>query len=824
MNPLLDDQHRRELEVESAIDPDVARERGYRTIGRPSVNDDSPRRELARLGIPGWATRENWYFPGLLIPMYRPTGERISFQWKPARPIPGDGKARKYASVRGHTNRIDVHPRNRDRIVDPTTPLWITEGIKKADSLTSRGLCVVAITGVFNWRSQLGTLGDWEDVPLRGRNVIVCFDADAHTNANVLRAMGRLGRWLKSKGAKPVQYLIVPDSVNGTDVKGVDDFFAGGGALIDLVAATTSTAPRADPPATAELTDSVLAEAVAHDVLEDRFLWCKGLGWLHWDGCRWAECSDESVGEPVRQWAVDRFAEVAKTGDRDAIDAWRCVLSLGKQRAALTLAKGMVERRADEFDAHPDLLNTPGGVVDLRTGDVGPHAPELLLTKTTSGSYRPGYRHGDWDQALTALPDSDTAVWFQARVGQAATGHRAPDGVNVIMQGGGENGKGALGSDGVVPALGDYATLASHKLIADTNEHSEEQATLRGKRLIIAEELTEGRALNVTALKRISDVASITARHVHQRNMTFKATHSLFATTNYVPVVNEVDHGTWRRLVMLPFPFTFRKSWEPLVRATDRHGDPGLKTRIESNVSGQHDAIVTWVVEGAVRWYRDGAVTLRPPAVVVSATDNWRANADRILSFWQARLVAERDACVLARELLDAFNDWLRENGHNRWSKELFAPRFETHGETSRHGVESRKTRDFIGVSRWNGVEKDGFGAPSPLPAQAWAWLGVRFRTDADQEEDLGWDEWDESETTFHREPHTEEFGSDSSRSSQAEHSNGFVTDERRSNGTPGNSRPWPPCGVCGQSLITSESQEIGVCTRCRPATTPAAA
>ena len=143
--------------------------------------------------------------------------------------------------------------------------------------------------------------------------------------------------------------------------------------------------------------------------------------------------------------------------------------------------------------------------------------------------------------------------------------------------------------------------MASHKLIADTNEHSEEQATLRGKRLIIAEELTEKRALNVTAIKRISDVASITARrrapaqHDIQDDAYVVRHHELRPGRR-----EEVDHGTWRRLALCPFPFTFRKPHEGLTRPTDRPGDPGLKdNRIERNVSGQHDAIVTWVVDGA---------------------------------------------------------------------------------------------------------------------------------------------------------------------------------------------------------------------------------
>lgn len=72
---------------------------------------------------------------------------------------------------------------------------------------------------------------------------MVCFDADARTNMNVLRAMVRLGRWLKSKGVGRVLYLIVPGEVNGRKVKGADDYLAAGGTLDGLLAAATTAEP-----------------------------------------------------------------------------------------------------------------------------------------------------------------------------------------------------------------------------------------------------------------------------------------------------------------------------------------------------------------------------------------------------------------------------------------------------------------------------------------------------------------------------------------------------------------------------------------------------
>jgi putative DNA primase/helicase len=733
MSAFLFDQHQRELKQDSAIDPAVVEQRGYESIHRPTNGDQRERERLTRLRIPTWATREDSYFPGLLIPMYGPTGQRVSVQWKPRIPVPNrDGKKMKYASPKGQTSRLDVHPRNRDTIADPTVELWITEGIKKADSLTSRGLCVIAVTGVFNWRSHLGTLGDWEDVPLKGRVVTICYDSDARFNRNVLRAMIRFGRWLKSKGVQRVYYLIVPTESNGTATKGVDDFFAAGGTLVELKAARTTTAPHLGS-TDDTFSDARLAETIADDVLSDQFIWVSGLGWLGWDGRRWAEATDVAATEAVRQYLLDRFGEVVEAlrdghGDKEAVDGWRSMLGAGRMRSVLNLARGIVERKVDELDRDPDLLNTPSGVVDLRSGELLLHDLTLLMTKITDGSYRPGFTHPDWEKALEALPKPERE-WLQVRIGQAITGHPTPDGIMPVLQGAGENGKSALTTDGLVPALGDYASMASTKLFAATKgtEHSEERATLRGKRLLIAEELTEGRSIDVTALKQIQDVTTITARHVFQKNMTFRASHSLFTTTNYTPVVSETDHGTWRRLALLRFPYTFKKPSEPLQAETDRVGDPALKARIRHGADAQQDAIVTWAVEGAMRWYADPATSLTPTAKIKADTLAWQAEADRILGFWNERLIADADRCILTTEMLEAFNSWLQSNGHNEWSKETFGPRFEQHAETVRHGVRRVHPHD-----RPEGLSR--FGWPKEPPARPRVYQGVRFRTASDQE------------------------------------------------------------------------------------------
>jgi P4 family phage/plasmid primase-like protien len=801
------DPARRELEQGSSIDPDVIAERGYESIHRPTNGDQRQRERLRRLGIPTWAIKEDSYFPGLFIPMYGPTGARVSFQWKPRVAVPDRrDKKQKYASPKGQTNRLDVHPRNRDKIADPTAELWVTEGIKKGDSLTSRGVCAISLTGVFNWRSQLGTLGDWEDVPLKGRVVTICFDADARTNSNVLRAMVRFGRWLKSRAVKKVYYLIVPAEIHGKSVKGADDFFTAGGTLGELTAARTTTEPNPDL-ADDTFTDARLAETIADDVLADRFMWVTGLGWLGWDGRRWAEATDVQVGEAMRQYTLDRFAEATEDmrsgkGSKEAIGGWHSMLGTGRMRSVLTLARGIVERKADELDAEPDLINTPTGVVDLQTGVLSQHNPDWLMTKITSGSYRPRYTHPDWDEALGALPESERG-WFQTRVGQAITGHTTPDGMMLLLQGGGENGKSALTTDGPVIALGDYASMASPKLFqfSKGSEHSTERADLRGQRLLIAEELTEGRSIDVTALKQIMDVGMIKARYVHRDNIVFRASHSLFTTTNYIPVVSETDHGTWRRLGLLRFPYTFRKPGEMLQNESDRVGDPTLKARIKQGASGQHDAMVTWAVEGAMRWYADPATSLQPTEKIKADTRAWRADADRILGFWDERLIGDRDACILATEMLDEFNSWLRSNGHNEWSKELFGPRFTQHADTIRHGVEAKQTTQLGGLSR-------RVTAFSPVPARPRVYLGVRFKTASDKENHEDCSSCSTSSETFFYTRNSESFPK--GRAGRAE-----PDSDPYESVTSVTSATGPACQVCGRELTQPHSIQLAMCETC---------
>src|SRR5215207_3952085 len=137
--PHLAEDHRERIRT-SGINLEVACARGYRSV--------ETKAELRRLGFGDAQCR----VPALLIPIHGVAGSTVNYQIRPNEPRIKDGKPVKYELPARSQMALDVHPFIRDRLDDPATPLWITEGIFKADAANSAGLYCIAILGVWNWR------------------------------------------------------------------------------------------------------------------------------------------------------------------------------------------------------------------------------------------------------------------------------------------------------------------------------------------------------------------------------------------------------------------------------------------------------------------------------------------------------------------------------------------------------------------------------------------------------------------------------------------------------------------------------------------------
>ncbi|WNG79958.1 phage/plasmid primase, P4 family [Mycobacterium sp. ITM-2016-00316] len=755
----LRDEHRKIL-IDAGISEEVIESRGYVSVwaSNPGYGHDK------WLEYQGFTNRQRARvagIPGLLIPLLDADGQRWGWQLRHFDIDNGvDSVVPKYASPQGQTMHIDVPPGMGSDLRYPTEPLYVTEGSKKADSAWSRLIQTVAMLGVDCWTGtdeltggKSVALPDWKNIALSDRKVVIAYDSDIRTNKAVMAAADRFARWLKYKKAD-VHILFLPAGSNGEKV-GLDDYLAQGHTESDLEklakpytkvshelwwrAAVDSAGRRDGSRPRPDLTDSDLGELVGDEHMGSYF-WSPALGWLRWDGRRWESVPEPMVFEAVRQ-ALNaiydqRHAAAREIGDESArtnrIRALTALLAASKVRAVLQVAKGR-RTTTEPFDAHPDLLNVANGVIDLRTGELLDHNPELRLTKLCGTRYVPGAGHDDWTAALRALPDEATCTWMQERLGQALTGHSPPDDVLVFLHGGGQNGKTTLLEACKKAVGGDYAVaLPERVLLGQQSDHPTEMMTLRDARLAVAEETPELAHLNIKRLKTLLSGGEITARLIGKDNVTWEPTHTAFLTSNYLPRVDETDHGTWRRLARVSFPFTFRSSRAAIAGPFDLLGDAGLRDRLKSG-QAQREAVLAWLAEGATRWYQAERVCSPFPESVVAATEQWREVSDVVVRYLgDDRVEFDPHSHVMSSELLWDFNSWLKASGHREWSDQTFASRFGDHPRVVAREVEKKtKVRSTLpGLSRCKHRQGDLSSRLQAPPKQFAAWAGLRFCSD----------------------------------------------------------------------------------------------
>jgi putative DNA primase/helicase len=540
------------------------------------------------------------------------------------------------------------------------------------------------------------------------------------------------------------RFLTATESVSGSS-KGGDSILSEEpdlGVAVAAHPADPAAAADGDGPWAAEapdgggvqrLEDAHIGERIAEDHLRGKFLHASGFGWMKFDGRRWAPATDAVVSEVIRQALIEfNRSEAESRAEPARLQQISRMLSASRIRSLTFIARLLLQAEG-QFDAHPDLLNVANGVVDLRTGELRPHDPDLMLTKLAPNEFIPTARHLDWEQALGAVPD-DAVGWLQVRLGQGITGHTVPDDRLVVLKGSGANGKTTI-LDGIREALGpDYAvSMPDRVLLARQGDHPTELMTLRGARLALMEEFPELGHLNVKRLKDALGTGEMTGRLCGRDTVAWKPSHTPIVTTNYLPRVDESDDGTWRRLVLLEFPYRYCRPGTPLRSSWDREGDPRLRERLRNARDGQREAVLAWLISGAVRWYQSDRHLPHDPQSVQDATARWRKNSDVLLRYIDERLAFDPQAQVMATELFEDFNEWLQANGHRPWSDQSFSARFAQHGEAIANGVQKKRARQSpqMCLSRRLNRVSWATGVPTGIvsPAQFTAWVGVRFQT-----------------------------------------------------------------------------------------------
>jgi P4 family phage/plasmid primase-like protien len=319
--------------------------------------------------------------------------------------------------------------------------------------------------------------------------------------------------------------------------------------------------------------------------------------------------------------------------------------------AMVSLAESDLAARVADFDADPWLLNCDNGVLDLRTGQLSPHAPTQRITKIAGAAYDPGATCPLWLRFLDRVFDHDQSVidFIQRAAGYTLTGQIIEQ-CFFLMYGTGKNGKSVF-SETLAALLGDYARKTPTDTLMAKHYDSpipNDLARLPGARGVLAAELAEGKRLNESLVKDLTGGDRITARFLHKEFFEFTPTFKIWMYGNHKPVISNTDIGIWRRVRLIPFTVTI----------PDNEQDLKLTEKLRAELPG----ILAWAVRGCMAWQQDG---LKAPATVTKATNDYRAEQDLLAAFLEACCMVGPDHQVIAGDLYKAYKDWSEENGEN---------------------------------------------------------------------------------------------------------------------------------------------------------------
>ena len=410
------------------------------------------------------------------------------------------------------------------------------------------------------------------------------------------------------------------------------------------------------PAATLAMSEDGHSQAlIAEYGVEIRY--CHELGrWLHWDGARWEK--QASGGGIVREYAK----AIARAYPEDS--QWRVhkKRSLTTQgiNGALTMSTTdfRVQVGIDELDARPWELNTPAGIVNLRTGALTPANPKHLHTRITRIAPDFDADRTAWLSFLrTTFSGDDELIGFVQRLlGYALIGE-VRENILPVFHGQGANGKTVL-LETVQALIGDYAATLPPRFLVQHGQGVTDATVLLGVRFAVGSETNEGERFDEAIVKRLTGGDTIRARYMRQDWFEFTPSHLLVLMTNHLPEVGSGGTSFWRRVRAVPFNHV----------VPEEQRDPELKDRL---IAEHAPAILAWLVEGAVAYVADG---LREPEGVRVATKQYEASTDTVARFVDDMIILGGGEWVKTRTaaVRAAYETWCRSEGEQPVSAKAF--------------------------------------------------------------------------------------------------------------------------------------------------------
>lgn len=484
------------------------------------------------------------------------------------------------------------------------------------------------------------------------------------------------------------------------------------------------------------------------------FRFCPDIGWLKWDGRRWAlltQEKDELPGEVMQAVYVtvraigNEAALVAESGRIDEVepevareegrmdfvvrykanvailfsDTIREHAKASESKARLSAIPALVQNfdttliKADQLDAERDAINVLNGTIRLVDDGSGlkiklfEHRREDLITKVANVIFDPKAECPNYDAFfLRVMPDEGDRRFLHQWAGLSSTGdityHKM-----AFFWGKGRNGK-STWVDTVASILGEYSMVIKFDSFLEQaskrkgGDATPDMARLPGVRFLRTSEPEKGAKLAEGLIKEVTGGEVITARHLNKGFFDFLPSFKLTAQGNYRPKITGHDDGIWGRVRLVPWT----------VRIPDSEIDIRLPAKLKEEASG----IFNHMLAGLIDLKMNGLVESDN---IRAATEKYRDQSDQLGRFLHDCTADKPGERVRSSALFDLFKAWAAATGAGEWQPQGFAKAMEDRGyeRKTSNGVwwldlVTMVTEDDVKDGRFGSVGGDGEAMP----------------------------------------------------------------------------------------------------------------
>ncbi len=510
----------------------------------------------------------------------------------------------------------------------------LVEGEKCAQALIEAGLC--ATTAMHGANAPVDKT-DWS--PLKDKTILIWPDKDKPGWAYAEIA----AQALLSAGASSCDILLPPDSYpEGWDAADALDEGFDVATFIQQGARMSVQKP-APNSESIEHAEDALALSFSDSYHQDWRYVAKWGRWKLWDGQRWMDDDTLLIQHIIRGICRSEAKQAQAKGIATKIASIATVYNV--ERAARNDRRHAAT--IEDWDKDAWLLNTPGGIVNLRTGQVSEHQRGHHMTKLTTATPK-----GDcpkWLNFIDSVTGGDASMksYLQRVAGYCLTGSTQEHAL-FFLYGTGGNGKSVFVNT-LFTILGDYAANAPMDTFMEArgDKHPTDLAGLMGARFVAATETEQGRRWNESKIKEISGGDPISARFMRQDFFTYTPQFKLVISGNHKPAIRNVDEAMKRRLHLIPFTITVP------ANQRDKH--------LQQKLLQERDGILAWAVAGCLDWQAHGLVK---PAKVLEATDEYFGEEDVIGEFEEMELIKDPQSRTAINAIFTRWKSFSESRGY----------------------------------------------------------------------------------------------------------------------------------------------------------------